>query len=350
MGVLRLAIRVDCYLRGVISLRPHGPSVIRAAAVTETSLGANLLSEGRVETDDMIGFEDQSLVRVIDPTTSVAGRLSDLLRYRELITNLVRKELRVKYKNSALGFLWSMLNPALYLAIFWIVFTRFLGGGIPNFPIYLLSGLLGWNLWSTALGGAVVSLVANSSLITKVYFPREVLPLSTIGAALIHFFFQIVVLLIALAAFRYPVSPAALVLVPSALVVELMLLAGLCLLVSVLNVYFRDVQHLLELMLLGWFWMTPIVYPISLVQQNLGPLWRLYLLNPMTSIVLGFQRGIYGRPVVIDAAGEAHHVLVDASVLWYLRNLSFVAMGALVLFGIGWTTFRRLESRLAEEL
>lgn len=280
----------------------------------------------------------------------MSSRVRDLFLYRELIANLVRKELKVKYKNSVLGFFWSLLNPALYLVIFWLVFTKFLGQAIPQFAIFLLSGLLGWNLWSTSLSTSANSLIGNATLVTKVYFPREVLPLATIGASLIHFFFQLVVLVVALIAFRQSVGTAALVLVPSALAVELVLLAGVCLIVAVLNVYFRDVQHLLELALLAWFWMTPIVYPIAFLQGNLGGLWRLSLLNPMTSIVLALQRGIYGRVSPLNPDGTVHRVLVEAPVSWYLRNVVIVGLGALVVFAAGWSIFRRLESRLAEEL
>jgi ABC-2 type transport system permease protein len=281
-------------------------------------------------------------VRIVEPQTRVTGRVRDLLRYRELLINLVRKELRVKYKNSVLGFVWSMLNPALYLVIFWIVFTKFLPGNIPQFPIYLLSGLLAWNLWSGSLGGSVSSLIGNSNLVTKVYFPREILPLANIGANLMNFCFQFVVLLVALIVFRFPVGPEALLLVPYALAVELVLLVGVCLIVSVLNVYFRDVQHLLELVLLAWFWMTPIVYPVNVIQGKQPWLFRIYLLNPMTAIVLAFQRGIYGFKEGVSVGG--------APLSWYLMRLSVVAIAALIVLSIGWTIFRRLESRLAEEL
>src|SRR5581483_4914402 len=202
----------------------------------------------------MADLSNPAPVQVVEPGTRVSTRVRDLLRYRELTANLVRKELRVKYKNSFLGFFWSLLNPAMLLVIYWLVFTKFLGQRIPNFAIFLLAGLLGWNLFSTALMSSVLSLVANASLVTKVYFPREALPLAALGANLMHFFFQLIVLAVAVAAFRTPVSPAALVLVPSALLVQLLLLAGLCLIVAVLNVYFRDVQHLLEVGLLAWFW------------------------------------------------------------------------------------------------
>ena len=285
-----------------------------------------------------------SEIRVVEPHTRLTGRVLDLLRYRELLVNLVRKELKVRYKNSLLGFAWSMLNPALYLVIFYIVFTRFLGSNIEFFPIYLVSGLLAWNLWSASLGGSVASILGNASLVTKVYFPREILPLSTIGASLMHFFFQFVVLILALAVFRYSVGLDALLLIPMALIVELVLIVGVCLIVSVLNVYFRDVQHLLELVLLAWFWMTPIVYSVTVVQRPDMPGWvfRVYLLNPMTHIVLAFQRGIYGDVKGVSVAG--------ASLWWYVRNLGFVAAGAVVLVVVGWAIFRALESRLAEEL
>ena len=286
--------------------------------------------------------EDHTLIRVIEPNTRVTGRVADLVRYRELLVNLIRKELKVKYKNSVLGFAWSMLNPALYLVIFYIVFTHFLGANIPVFPIYLLSGLLAWNLWSSSLGGSVAALLGNANLVTKVYFPREILPLSTIGASLIHFFFQFAVLVLALIVFRYPVGIEAFALVPFALLVELLLLVGVCLIFSVLNVYFRDIQHLLELVLLAWFWMTPIVYEIVLIQDKPLWVWRLYLLNPMTHVVLAFQRGIYGLEEKVTDLG---HPLV-----WYFRNLSIIGLIAIALIAFGWWMFRRLESRLAEEL
>jgi ABC-2 type transport system permease protein len=292
----------------------------------------------------------QEDVRIIEPGTKLSSRWRDLLRYRELTANLVRKELRVKYKNSVLGFMWSLLNPALTLAIFWLVLTKFLAQAIPLFPIFLLSGLLGWNLLSWSLNSSVGSLVNNANLVTKVYFPREVLPIATIGAGLVHFLFQLVVMVVALVVLRAPVSPAALVLVPSALVVELLLLGGVCLIAAVLNVYFRDVQHLIEVGMLAWFWMTPIVYPVAYLQHNLGRLWMFSLLNPMTSIVLALQRGLYVHISPVDANHVAHRVLVDAPVSWYLRNLGIVGAGSLALFVLGWTIFRRLESRLAEEL
>src|SRR3954471_10184728 len=144
----------------------------------------------------------QRAVRVVAPRIPLSQRLRDIWRYRELFFGLVRKELKVKYKESVLGFLWSMLNPAMTLTVYYIVFQLILKNGIPYFAIYLACGVLVWNLYSTALPGATGSVVANASIVKKVAFPREVLALAAVGAALVHFFFQTIVLVIFLLVFR----------------------------------------------------------------------------------------------------------------------------------------------------
>lgn len=302
-----------------------------------------------------MGEREATLIRVMDPQGpggGIVGKLKEIFRYRELLANFIRKELKVRYKNSALGFFWSMLNPAMYLVIFTIVFTKFLRSSVPYFPIYLLSGLLAWNLLSSALSGASGSIVGNSSLVTKVFFPREILPLASIGASLIHFCLQFLVLIGGLLIFRYKIDVSGLALIPVALIVELMFLIGLCLIIGSLNVYFRDVQHFLELGLLAWFWMTPIIYPIAFVQKGLGdsPLWALYRANPVTSIVLALQRGIYGKVAPVDASGVTQQVLIDAPVSWYFTNLMWVGLASAILMVVGFLAFHRLDARMAEEL
>lgn len=274
-------------------------------------------------------------------------------RYRELLGNLVRKELKVKYKNSALGFLWSLLNPILYLVVFWLVFEKVLGSGVPNFPIFLLAGLLPWNLFATSLGSATGSIVGNAGLVNKIYFPREILPLAGIGAALVHFLLQAVVLVGALAVFRYAPAWEYLPVVVLALVVLLVLGAALGVALAAVNVYLRDTQHLLELVLLAWFWITPIVYQYRLLSDKLQEKSALLLLNPMNAIVLAFQRGIYnhvGGPTSGGRLGEATGILPDASLLWYLRNVAVVGVVSLALLVGALWLFGRLEDNFAEEL
>jgi ABC-2 type transport system permease protein len=290
--------------------------------------------------------ENTSPTRVISSRVSVRQRLVDIWRYRELLVGLVRKELKVKYKNSILGFLWSMLNPALYLVVFYVVFQLILKNGIPDFAIYLLSGLLVWNLFSTGLPAATGSIVGNSAIVKKVAFPREILAMASVGAALVHFVLQGAVLILALGVFRYSPSPGYMLLVPVALFALLLFTAGLGILLAAVNVYLRDTQHLLELALLAWFWGTPIVYPYRLVSDRLHERALLYRLNPITPIVLTFQRAIY-----VHTDPQGHPILANGvNWHWYAGQLlGVIALGA-VIFLVALHVFGRLEGNFAEEL
>jgi len=282
----------------------------------------------------------------------VVGRLRAIWLYRELLAGLVRKELKVKYKNSALGFFWSMLNPALYLVVFYIVFVKILGTGIPEFPIYLLSGLLVWNMFSTSLAAATDAVVGNSAIVKKVAFPREILVFAAVGASLVHFFLQAAVLLGALAVFQHAPAPTYMALIPFALFTLLLFAAALGILLAAVNVYARDTQHLLELVLLAWFWMTPIVYEYQRAGMGLGDNAWIYRLNPITPIVLTFQRAIYAKVSPFNpATGQPLPILPDGvGPLWYLGQLAGVAAFSGVLLCVALHVFGRLEGNFAEEL
>lgn len=299
--------------------------------------------------------------RVVTSRLSVREQLQAVASYRELLVGLVRKELKVRYRGSALGFLWSLLNPALSLAVFYVVFEILLNSGIPSFPIFLLSGLLAWNLLSGALAGATGSVVANAGLVNKVYFPRLILPVASVGAAIVHFFLQAIVLVAVLVATSYDIALGWVwLLVPA--FVGLVLLSGcLSVLLSAVNVYARDTQHFLELVLLAWMWLTPIVYPYQLVAERLAerdlPSW-LPLLNPMTSVTLVFQRVLHnrvdGEGGVSDRPGLAgvtvNQILPDESMWWYLRNVSVLIVVSTAVLLVAIHVFSRLEGNFAEEL
>ena len=265
-----------------------------------------------------------------------------------------RTELKVKYKNSVLGFAWSMLNPALYLVVYWVVFDLILGSGIPNFPIFLLSGILVWNLFATSLGSATGSVVANAGLVRKVAFPREILPLASVGAALVHFFLQAIVLVLALVIFQYQVAWSYVPLLPIALFALLFFVAALGVLLGSINVYLRDTAHFVELALIAWFFMTPIVYPYETVAAKLGDHSWLFLLNPITDIVLTFQRAIYGQ---VSGAKTVDGVTTITKILpqgvdqwWYLWHLGLVIAFSAALFVLALYVFGRAEGNFAEEL
>jgi ABC-2 type transport system permease protein len=275
-------------------------------------------------------------------------RAADVWRYRELLGNLTRKELKIKYKNSVLGFVWSLLNPALYLVVFYIVFQVIMKNGQPNFAIYLLAGLLPWNLFSAGLAGGTGSIVSNAGLVGKVWFPREILPLASIGAALVHFFLQLLVLFGALLVFRYPPAWEYLPLLVVGLIVLLAFTAAVAVGLAAINVYLRDTQHLLELALLAWFWMTPIVYSYTLMQK-VHLIGNRFLLNPLADITITFQRAIYAKPAV-KVNGVMTNVVPDQSQWWYLRNLGLVFAASIVIMLVSLWIFGRLEDNIAEEL
>lgn len=286
----------------------------------------------------------------------VLTQLRELWTYRELLQNLTMREVRVKYKNSLLGVLWTFLNPLLYLAVYSLVFGVILPGGAPRYGLLLLSGLQGWTLFAVGLTSATTSITGNGPLVQKVWFPREILPLSAVGASLVTFGFQILVLLTGLALFRQVPDWKLLPLLLPAMVVALLLGTGLGLILSALNVYFRDVQHFLELGILTWFWFTPIVYLYEYVATAVTDRWgegaeRLTLLNPMLPVVTTFQRVLY-NPKNFDEGvqQESFSFMLRHDGWWYLTNLGIVMLFALGTVYVGLRLFRRLEANFGEEL
>jgi ABC-2 type transport system permease protein len=273
----------------------------------------------------------------------------------ELLTELVRKDLKVKYKNSALGFVWSLANPLLYLAVFTLVFSVFLRNNVPWFAVLFMSGFLIWSFFNSATLDATGAVVGNANLVRKVRFPRVVLPLASVGFAGVHLTLQLLVFFVFLVpAYPDAFGPQLWLLVP-ALAVTLTFTTAMSLLASSLNVRYRDVQHLLEIALLAWFWLTPIVYPVTLVRNELarhGLLWmfKFFMANPMTAVVVAAQRAVYVHPVVTDADGKLVQVLPAGGYGFYLQWLGVAAAISAVLLVVGLWTFRRLQADFAEEL
>jgi ABC-2 type transport system permease protein len=273
----------------------------------------------------------------------------------ELLTELVRKDLKVKYKNSALGFIWSLANPLLYLAVFTLVFTFFLKNNVPWFAVLFMSGFLIWSFFNSATLDATGAVVGNANLVRKVRFPRVVLPLASVGFAGVHLVLQLLVFFVFLIPFYPDAFGPQLLLVVPALAVTVIFTVAMSLLASSLNVRYRDVQHLLEIALLAWFWLTPIVYPVTVVRDELarsGVLWlfKFYMANPMTAVVVAAQRAFYVHPVVVGNNGRLVQVLPSGGYGFYLQWLAVAAVISAVLLVAGLWTFRRLQADFAEEL
>jgi ABC-2 type transport system permease protein len=304
--------------------------------------------------------EDAALVRVNAPQTFFRGfgrSFREIWTYRELLGNLVRKELKVKYKNSFLGFLWSLIRPLCLLMIYWLVLGKFLRSNIPNFAFYLFTGLVAWDLFGSVLNSATTSIVSNSGLIKKVYFPREILPLAAIGAGLVHFVLQLVVVFGVLLAFHYDFFGPNLLLLPLAVVALVMFMTSMSLLLAAANVYLRDVQHLIEVFLLFWFWLTPIVYPINFAFDVLSKkhlfgvkLSTIYMLNPMADVVIGFQRAVYKHLVVRDSGGNLVKTLYQGSYANYTARMLAVVVVSAGLIWLSQRIFARAQGNFAQEL
>ena len=254
----------------------------------------------------------------------------------------MRRELTSRYKNSSLGFLWSLLRPLAMLAIYYVAVGKFLSAerSIPQFAVFIFCGLTVWTLFSEILGGATSSIVANAGLIKKVYIPREIFPLAAVGSALFNFIVQFGVLLLATLALGSPPFLEALWNVPAGLIVLTLFSFGIGLMLSALNVYLRDIQHLVEIILLVLFWASPIVYSYPLVHGILGGGWleQIYLANPVTVVILLFQRSMW-------RAGEGQEFPPDLDL-----RLFFALVVSLVLIWIGQRVFARLEGNFAQEL
>lgn len=295
-------------------------------------------------------------IRKVSARINLGARLIELWRSKELFVFLVRKEIKVKYKNSVLGFLWSMLNPALTLAVFWVLFTFFIPNGVPNFVIYMFAAILVWNFYQSAAISGTTSIVANAGIVKKVAFPREILPLASVGSSLVFFLFQAIVMVAFLLGFWHRPDWSDMWLLVLALLAIVAFTAAVSTFVAAMNVYFRDTQHLVEVLLLAWFWAIPAVYAFSgTVHDKLARhhvLW-IYFLNPVSPPAMTFQRVLYNvkHPIsTISHTPVPHGVMATYPISWYAWSDAVVIGVSVLLFFGAMVLFGRLAGNFAEEL
>jgi len=299
--------------------------------------------------------QSNNQITVVNGKVQLGQRLKDLWSNRELLILLTRSELKVKYKNSVLGYVWSMLNPALVLAIYFVVFKIIAKNYQPNFAIWLFAGLLVWNLFNVAAMSATSVVVGKAGIVKKVAFPRELLALSVVGVALVLFAIQVVVLVAAMLIFGVSPDWSMVAILPLALVALVTFTGAISIFLSAVNVYLRDTQHLTEVLMMAWFWGTPIVYTFGQISGELAKypslMWMKYvfLSNPITPITMTFQRAIYGRTQYTHA-GNVYHVLPNWGVGSYAGLLGVVLAVSIGLFLLALVVFGRLEGNFAEEL
>ncbi|MFN5299734.1 MAG: ABC transporter permease [Planctomycetaceae bacterium] len=251
-----------------------------------------------------------------------------LWRYRELLTQLMWRDVSIRYKQTVLGAAWAVLQPLLQMAAFTLVFGRL--GGLsqsvgPDYSLLVFAGLLPWQLFSNTVHGAGLSLLSHSNLITKVYFPRLIIPLSASGSPLVDFGVSSLVLVAWMLGRGVPLS-AQVVLLPLFVLGTLVAAIGLGLWLAALIVEFRDFRHVLTFLLQIWMFASPVAYPLSIVPER----HRLWLaLNPLTGMISGFRAVLLNQPIE-----------------WGVCAISFASAAALLAIGLCW--FQRLERRLAD--
>ncbi len=272
---------------------------------------------------------------------SIMKNLKELYDYRQMIFSLVKKDLRGRYKGSALGFLWTFLNPLLQLVVYSIVFSTIFRNNIEKFYLYLFIGLLPWMFFSSSLTVGSVSVISSKDMVKKIYFPREVLPIAYVTSSFVNMLLCFLVVFIVMiiggidpnSTFHW----TALLYLPIVMIVEYVLALGFAMLASALTVYFRDLEHILGIITMAWMYATPILYDVSMIQnilveKGMGNLMHLYMLNPMTPIIVAYHQILY--------YGQAP----DMSTL-----LSAVVLGLFFLI-LGYLVFRKLQRGFAEEL
>lgn len=280
----------------------------------------------------MVVIDSDIIICNNNHTEVVIGMLlmfCNIYRYREMLINMVRRELRGKYKGSILGFLWTFINPLLQLVVYTIVFSNIMRMGVSNYEIFLFVALIPWMFFSTSVLSGAGSIIYNQSLVTKIYFPREILPLSVVTSNFINMIYCSVIVLAVVLFYHMNLNLEVWFMLPVIAFIEYILVIGIVLIVSALTVYFRDLEHILGIIIMAWQFLTPVMYPESFVPSQYQAI--LYL-NPMTPIIISFRDVLYyGKMPVVE-------------------NLVYAFLWSLIIFICGFLLFGKLQKGFAEEL
>jgi lipopolysaccharide transport system permease protein len=255
--------------------------------------------------------------------------LAEQVEYRELLLQMTLRDLLLRYKQTVMGFGWAIFMPLVNTAVFSVIFTRVapLETGVP-YPIFAYCGLWAWNFFASALRFSVVSLTSNSNLVTKVYFPREIFPFSSVIVCFVDFLVGSVVLVGLMIYYGVPVTPAILFL-PVIITVQVLFTAAIALLLAMSNLFYRDVKYLFDVVITVWMFATSVLYPTELIGGRLGTILRL---NPMTPII------------------DAYRSVLLRGELPPMEPFLLAAAVAVTALAVGWVLFHRAEFQFAESI
>lgn len=253
----------------------------------------------------------------------------EIYAYREMIYSLIRRDLKGRYKGSVLGFLWTFLNPLLQLVVYTIVFSMIMEAPVENYYLFLFVALVPWLMFSTSVAGGAGCIRSQQDMVKKIYFPREVIPISHVTSQFINMLLSFIVVFAVLLVSGSGIKLSVLPYLPIIMIVEYLLALGLCLIVSALTVYFRDLEFLLGIIIMAWQFLTPIMYGIDMVPEELIPVFQC---NPMTPVIIAYR-----------------------DILFYKQAPQLETLLSAVIFGLvtvvlGFVIFRRLQRHFAEEM
>ncbi len=251
-----------------------------------------------------------------------------IYNYRELLKSNVKKEIRGRYKNSILGIMWSFLNPLLQLLVYAVIFGALLGGNDSTYHIYICVALIPWTYFTTTITQAAFTIIGNGDIIKKVYFPREILPISVVTSGAVNFVISTIIIL-AFVIFSGIGISKYILLYPFILLVQYVLLLGISFIVSAITVYFRDLEHIIGIILMAAFYGTPIVYKLEQLPANLQILMKL---NPMTHLINAYRAIFY------------YHQLPN------MKMLGILLIASIGLTVVGYYIFKKLQKGFAEQL
>ena len=255
--------------------------------------------------------------------------LKEIWAYREMIISLVRKDLRGRYKGSVLGFLWTFLNPLLQLVVYTIVFSTILRAGIDKYYLFLFVALIPWIFFSTSLQGGSTCILNQKGMVTKIYFPREVLPIAHVISCFVNMLLTFIVIFIVIFFSGVPLRIEALIYLPVIMAVEFLLCLGFAMLAASVTVYFRDFEHILGIVVMAWQYLTPVMYSMDMIPESLQ---GIFSLNPMTPVIVAYRDILYYSQVP------------------HISTLLHAFLLGIVFLIIGFIVFLMLKKHFAEEL
>ncbi len=255
--------------------------------------------------------------------------LREIYEYRTMIVSLIRRDLRGRYKGSALGFAWTFLNPLLQLGVYTVVFSIIMRAGIEDYYLFLFVALIPWLFFSTSVSAGASCVMAQKEMVKKIYFPREVLPIAHVTCQLVNMLLSFVVVFAVLLLSGKGISLQALLYLPIVMVAEYFLAISITMIVSAVTVYLRDLEHVLVILTMAWQFLTPVMYSIDMVPEELRSIFNI---NPMTPIIVAYRDILYYKR--LPEIGNLLHGFVFST----------------ILLVIGWLVFGRLKKHFAEEM